>query len=243
MPNRRSAQAGGGSLCNTSGLLRSPCWLKSRYWRALAASTSVSFTGPDGVHHTLVNHNRLVTDHLYPGAPASRPVSPTRPEHTLVATATRGVARLIVVVLDTYDAYGWATRLLDVGFAKRARARHRQELPPAAGHDLCGALPAVRRDAPPGGGPARRRQPRPADARRRTTSTRHAGTTRGCAAQPDRAAATDGGEEEPVAAVSSTKTIVIVRLVLILATLYVLRVRAVRRARARRLARRRAARA
>ena len=41
-------------------------------------------------------------------------------QHTLVATATRGDRTLIVVILGTYDAYGWASRLLDAGFAKPA---------------------------------------------------------------------------------------------------------------------------
>ena len=100
----------------------------------------MSFTGPDGVHHTLVNHNRLVADGLYPGANGFKTGFTNKAQHTLVATATRGSRTLIVVILGTYDAYGWATRLLDVGLRQASRQQGTGEtLPPAAGHDLCGA--------------------------------------------------------------------------------------------------------
>ena len=97
----------------------------------LAAAPSVSFTGPDGVQHTLVNHNRLVADGLYRGANGFKTGFTNKAQHTLVATAKRGDRTLIAVILGTYDAYGWASRLLDDGFGKAAGAGTGQTLPPA----------------------------------------------------------------------------------------------------------------
>ena len=53
---------------------------------------SVSFTGPDGVQHTLVNHNRLVADGLYRGANGFKTGFTNKAQHTLVATASAGIA-------------------------------------------------------------------------------------------------------------------------------------------------------
>jgi D-alanyl-D-alanine carboxypeptidase len=199
----------------------------------LAASSRIEFTGPDGVDHTLINHNRLVTNGLYSGATGFKTGYTDQALHTLVATATRNGRSLIVVVLGTWDAYGWASRLLDVGFAKQPGQGTGQSLPPTRITTYswrAEQFAAMRRLA---------------SSSVSTSSPQVQPTaTNGVAAAP---AAGNPAAENPAADKKgsggiSTKTLVILLLVLVLATLYVLRVRAVKRARARRLARRRAAR-
>ena len=204
----------------------------------LAAAPSVDFTGPGGLTHHLVNHNKLVSRHLYPGATGMKTGFTDKAGHTLIATATRNGRTLIAVVLGTWDAYGWAERLLDSGFAT------------APGHGTGVDLPAVRvttygaratqfaafrqlvagsavfsaaSTPTPSSTP-----PRPATAANRAAASLHPQL----AAASTRPKSGGGG--------LSATTILIVLLVLVLAVLYVLRVRAVRRARQRRLARRRA---
>jgi D-alanyl-D-alanine carboxypeptidase (penicillin-binding protein 5/6) len=206
----------------------------------LAAAPSVSFTGPDGVQHTLLNHNRLVTDGLYPGANGFKTGFTNKAQHTLVATATRGHRTLIVVILGTYDAYGWATRLLDVGFAKSPGTDTGQMLPPARVTTYSARalqFAAMRRLAsgPPSTSAAPATPP---------TSSATAQDARVAAAHPTALAAGAAAATKKTGGNGgiSAKTTAILIVVLLLAALYVLRVRAVRRARARRLARRRATR-
>jgi serine-type D-Ala-D-Ala carboxypeptidase (penicillin-binding protein 5/6) len=201
----------------------------------LAASPSVSFTGPDGVHHTLVNHNKMVSQHLYAGANGFKTGFTDKAGHTLVATATRNGRTLIAVVLGTWDAYGWAARLLDAGFAT----------PP--GHGTGVNLPAALVTT------YASRATEFAAFRRLATgsaSTTTAARASSASATPASSGANTGAKLTAKLAAStsaaksgggglSPKTIVILALVLLLAILYVLRVRAVRRARQRRLARRR----
>ncbi len=204
----------------------------------LAASPSVAFVGPDGVHHTLINHNKLVSDHLYPGATGFKTGFTNKAEHTLIATATRNGRTLIAVILGTGDAYGWATRLLDTGFGT------------ARGHGTGASLPSPK---------VTTYASRAAEftAFQRLSFSTGAASSATAPPIPDRAPTTTVAVA-PVAAKTSTKvaaagvtskkhggglsttTILLIVFVLILATLYLLRVRAVRRARARRLARRRA---
>jgi len=209
----------------------------------LASSPSVSFTGPDGVHHTLVNHNRLVTDHLYPGATGFKTGFTNKAGHTLIATATRGGRTLIAVVLDTWDAYGWAERLLDVGFAKAPGHGTGAKLPPPRVTTYASRakqFAAIRRLA---GGPATTSAaPRNGQTPQTPKSTASAAAAGAPATHTEVLAASRTAAKPRAGGGISTKTLVIVFLVLVLAALYVLRVRAVRRARARRLARRRAAR-
>ena len=212
----------------------------------LAAAPSVSFTGPDGVQHTLVNHNRLVADGLYRGANGFKTGFTTKAQHTLVATAKRGDRTLIAVILGTYDAYGWASRLLDDGFGKAAGAGTGQTLPPARVTTYAARalqFAAMRRLAsgPPttsaGTGdtqPPPTSSPVPSAAAGAQVAAAHTTALAATAAAATKKDAGTGG-----GGLSGT-TIAILIVVLLLATLYILRVRAVRRARARRLARRRA---
>jgi D-alanyl-D-alanine carboxypeptidase (penicillin-binding protein 5/6) len=210
----------------------------------LAAARSVSFTGPDGVEHTLVNHNRLVTDGLYPGANGFKTGFTDKAQHTLVATATRGHRTLIVVVLGTYDAYGWATRLLDVGFAKSPGTDTGRMLPPARVTTYSARalqFAAMRRLA--SGPPATSAGPG-STATPPTSGPSTASDARGAAAHPTALAAGAAAATKKTGGNGgiSGKTTAILIVLFLLAALYVLRVRAVRRARARRLARRRATR-
>ena len=90
--------------------------------------------------------------------PASRPASPSRAGHTLVATATRDGRSLIAVILDTYDTYGWAVQLLDQGFATPNEQGTGEVLPGRRGESVCGPR---RRSA---GVPHRGARPRDLDA-------------------------------------------------------------------------------
>jgi D-alanyl-D-alanine carboxypeptidase (penicillin-binding protein 5/6) len=210
----------------------------------LAASKNVSFTGPDGFHHTLVNHNRLVTDSLYAGANGFKTGFTNKADHTLVATATRGGRSLIVVVLGTYDAYGWAMKLLDVGFALTPGHGTGVTLPPVRVTTFASRalqVAAMQRLATGSVTPASAPSPTEAVATSTPKPAAQLASSAKSAASAERVAADStkkGGGRGGV----STKTKVILLVVFILATLYLLRVRAVRRARARRLARRRATR-
>lgn len=213
----------------------------------LAAAPSVSFTGPDGVQHRLLNHNRLVSDGLYPGANGFKTGFTNKAQHTLVATATRGHRTLIVVILGTYDAYGWATRLLDLGFSKSPGTDTGRMLPPARVTTYAARalqFAAMRRLAsgPPStsAGPGQTGTSQTSSAKPSTAPDARVAAAHPTALAAAAAAATTkkpGGNGG-----ISGKTTAILIVVLLLATLYVLRVRAIRRARARRLARRRATR-
>jgi hypothetical protein len=205
----------------------------------LSASPSISFTGPDGVQHTLVNHNKLVSQHLYPGANGMKTGFTNKAGHTLIATATRNGRTLIAVILNTYDAYGWAMRLLDTGYA----------IPPGHGTGL--SLPPTR---------VTTYASRAAEftAFERLSIGPAAGSAATAAPLPERApttvavtsvpASTNLGTTLTASSVAgtkhggglSTKTLVLLVLVFLIGTLYLLRVRAVRRGRAKRLARQRA---
>jgi D-alanyl-D-alanine carboxypeptidase (penicillin-binding protein 5/6) len=204
----------------------------------LAASPSVSFVGPDGVTHTLVNHNKLVSDHLYLGATGMKTGFTDKAGHTLIATATRNGRTLIAVVLDTYDAYGWATRLLDTGFATPAGHGTGASLPPprvttyasrAADFTAFERLAAGTASSSSASAP-------PAPDQAPTTLARVSVPTAATQQEGALAAATANKKGGGL----STTTLLLLVFVFVLAVLYVLRVRAVRRARARRLARRRA---
>ena len=206
----------------------------------LAASPVVSFTGPDGMHHTLVNHNKLVSEHRYQGATGFKTGFTNRAGNTFVATASRGGRTMIVVVLGTWDAYGWATKLLDVGFGKTPGQGTGKTLPPTRVTTYAARatqFAAMRRltSSEVTTSAAQAQQTRT------TSSTKTSSTIgSGAAADGDLAASSTAAKKSGGGGGVSTKTLVLVVVFLVLATLYVLRVRAVRRARARRLARRRA---
>jgi D-alanyl-D-alanine carboxypeptidase (penicillin-binding protein 5/6) len=207
----------------------------------LAASPSVSFTGPDGTPHTLINHNKLVSEHRYAGANGFKTGFTNKAGNTFVATATRGGRTLIAVVLGTWDTYGWATRLLDLGFRRSPGHGTGAMLPPAKVTTYASRttqFAAIRRLA---GGPATTSTaPRQQQTLAKTPKASAQAGTGAPATLTDGLAASRTAAKRSTGGGISTKTLVILVLVLIVATLYTLRVRAVRRARARRLARRRA---
>jgi serine-type D-Ala-D-Ala carboxypeptidase (penicillin-binding protein 5/6) len=88
------------------------------------------FTDPDGVHHTLTNHNKIFLTG-YAGATGLKTGETDKAKGTLVATATRNGRTLIAVVLGADDARGVARWLLDQGFATPS-AGARAHLPPVA---------------------------------------------------------------------------------------------------------------
>lgn len=74
-----------------------------------------AFTGPDGVPHRLINHNRLLR--LYPGTIGMKTGFTRRSGNGLIAAARRNGRTMIVVLLGADDMYGGAATLLDRGFA------------------------------------------------------------------------------------------------------------------------------
>jgi D-alanyl-D-alanine carboxypeptidase (penicillin-binding protein 5/6) len=94
----------------------------------IVARPITEFVGPDGIHHRLVNHNKMLT--RYAGAIGMKTGYTRRAGRGLIAAATRNGRTEIAVVLNVADTYGWAAQLLDAGFA--------QPVPRAADH-----LPAL----------------------------------------------------------------------------------------------------
>jgi D-alanyl-D-alanine carboxypeptidase (penicillin-binding protein 5/6) len=202
----------------------------------LAASAQVGIETPGGSTRTIDNHNKLLPGlpREYAGATGFKTGYTALAGHTLVATAERGGRRLIAVVLNTYDTYGWAEVLLDQGFATPPGAGTGEVLPDVAVSELSG-----RRDDLTAFVALARGRVVPAGATTgaagfvtQTTSPAGRPVAELPAAGAARGASDDGG-------IVSTRT-VLLGLGGLLAALVVLRRRAVRRQRARRLARRRA---
>jgi serine-type D-Ala-D-Ala carboxypeptidase (penicillin-binding protein 5/6) len=82
---------------------------------AISALPEYRFTGPDGVEHRLLNHNKLLG--RYPGAIGLKTGYTQRAGHTFVGAARRDGRTMIVALLGTDDTYGEAAGLLDQGFA------------------------------------------------------------------------------------------------------------------------------
>jgi D-alanyl-D-alanine carboxypeptidase len=85
-----------------------------------AAMHQHSFVDPSGVHHDLINHNKMLPgggdDYL--GAIGFKTGFTNQAQHALVAVATRNGRTLIAVVLGASDSgYAEAASLLDAGFA------------------------------------------------------------------------------------------------------------------------------
>jgi D-alanyl-D-alanine carboxypeptidase (penicillin-binding protein 5/6) len=204
--------------------------------RSFAAAPTFSFVGPGNVHHQLTNHNKLVSDHLYPGANGFKTGFTDKAGHTLIATATRNGRTLIAVVLDTVDAYGWAENLLDQGFATSATPGVNGTLPPVriVNYEQRAAQLAGFRQLTSGKQSTSTPTPNIVSAPATTASR---GVSRGVAAASP--LALTSGHSAKKGGLSRT-TLAVIALLLFLAILYALRVRAVRRARAKRLARQRA---
>jgi D-alanyl-D-alanine carboxypeptidase len=85
-----------------------------------AATRTYPFTDVAGAPHQLTNHNKFLPEgsYAYLGANGFKTGYTERAGHTLVATANRDGRELIVVILGSVaPGYAWAASLLDQGFA------------------------------------------------------------------------------------------------------------------------------
>ena len=84
-----------------------------------AAKVTYEFTDPTGAGRRLLNHNRgFLTS--YPGAIGLKTGRTELAGRTLITAARRDGRTLIAVVMGTWDDTGWAGYLLDQGFAGTA---------------------------------------------------------------------------------------------------------------------------
>jgi D-alanyl-D-alanine carboxypeptidase (penicillin-binding protein 5/6) len=100
-----------------------------------AALHEYQFVDNGGTHHDLTNHNRMLPGALYayPGAIGFKTGYTNQAQHSLVAAATRNGRTLIAVILGGPDAgYTTAAGLLDAGFAQPNCAKGAAKLPPVA---------------------------------------------------------------------------------------------------------------
>lgn len=99
-----------------------------------AAARTHEFVDPAGATRALTNHNKLLpgNSRAYDGATGFKTGYTSQAGHTLAATAEREGCTLIVVVMNTYDTYGWAAALLDRGFAMGCTGGTGERLPAVA---------------------------------------------------------------------------------------------------------------
>jgi serine-type D-Ala-D-Ala carboxypeptidase (penicillin-binding protein 5/6) len=83
---------------------------------AIVATPIYYFTGPDGFHHRLTNHNYFFLS-TYAGAIGVKTGYTRRAGHCLIAAARRGGRTMLAVVLDSGNPTLAAKQLLDKGFA------------------------------------------------------------------------------------------------------------------------------
>ena len=98
-----------------------------------ADTKTYDFTDPSGVHHTLDNHNKFLPDNGfgYAGANGFKTGYTEVAQHALVATAKRNGRQCIAVILGGSDSgYTWAASLLDKCWQKPAVATMSTRLPP-----------------------------------------------------------------------------------------------------------------
>ncbi len=108
----------------------------------ISAKPRYQFTAPDGVVHDAVNHNKMVLGR-YPGAIGGKTGYTKKSGNSLFASAQRGGRTMVVVVMDTKDAYGFTSVLFDQGFATPVSAEASLDrLPPLR-------LPTAAKIAPP----------------------------------------------------------------------------------------------
>jgi D-alanyl-D-alanine carboxypeptidase (penicillin-binding protein 5/6) len=202
-----------------------------------AATRSHEFVDPAGRHRSLTNHNRLLPGgtRAYAFATGFKTGYTERAGHTLTATATKDGRSLIVVVLDTYDTYGWAVQLFELGFAIPNDRGTGEELPPVRVSPYAERVAAQGAflDVTRGAAPATTTTPEPAVSTTEpdAPSTALDGDAIATQQPTDEAPADDGG--------GPSWFLVAVIVVLVLALGIVLRRRQVRRQRARRIARQR----
>jgi D-alanyl-D-alanine carboxypeptidase (penicillin-binding protein 5/6) len=87
---------------------------------ALAGSLEYEYVWPGtDTPAVMTNHNKMLPggERGYDGVTGFKTGFTEAAGHTFVGTAERDGRSLIVVILDTYDFYGWAAQLFDQGFA------------------------------------------------------------------------------------------------------------------------------
>ena len=231
-----------------------------------ADATEYSFTDPSGLRHTLHNHNKFLPNNGfgYVGANGFKTGYTELAQHSLVATARRHGRECIAVILGGVDGgYTWAASLLDKCWQKPHVQTTGKLLPPIAVSPYASRTAARagfarvalgKRAAEQEVSPAPTSTPPPTAAAGRASTpssppgnTAAAGTgarrTGGAAAAANTAREINTAPAVATAAGASggggmlTSTRLILVLVVILAVAFVLRRRAVKKQRARRLAR------
>ncbi len=226
-----------------------------------AGLRTFKFDDPTGLHRSLTNHNKLLpgSSHAYQWATGFKTGYTERAGHTITATATRDGRSLIAVIMNTYDTYGWAAQLFDQGFAMANEAGTGTRLPRVAvstydqrvadrdafstlvrGTSLTSATGAGS-TSPSSAAPSSSAASSTSSSASSSTSSSAPATTAeppssvvgGSAIASQQPAASTGGS-----GLLSVRNIVIVVLILLVIG-FVLRRRAVRRQRARRIARQR----
>ena len=87
----------------------------------IVGTRKATFVDPRNSQRSLTNHNALLR--LYDGANGMKTGYTKQSGRTLIASASRNGRTMIAVVLDVSDHYGWASQLLDQGFATAANAK------------------------------------------------------------------------------------------------------------------------
>ncbi len=119
-----------------------------------ASRITEEFTDPTGVGRRLLNHNRGFLNG-YPGAIGLKTGFTKAAGRTLITAARRDGRTMIAVVMGTWDDTGWASYLLDQGFAGVTPVAGSAHLPPVRTATLdsrvatFGALPHVLGSGPP----------------------------------------------------------------------------------------------
>jgi D-alanyl-D-alanine carboxypeptidase len=206
-----------------------------------ADTRTYSFTDPTGVHHELDNHNKFLPGNGfgYAGANGFKTGWTEVADHTLVATAKRNGRECIAVILGSSDSgYTWAASLLDKCWLKPAIATTGKKLPPVA------VSPYARRAADKAAFTSLAGVKLAASKKKATRKAATPGTPPTAAAHNVAAATTAAADTTAPAKHSSPGLLSPSRLIwwllLILAVAFFFRRRAVKKQRARRIARQRA---
>lgn len=173
-----------------------------------AKQLTYEFTDPTGTGRRLVNHNRgFLTG--YPGAIGLKTGFTSQAGRTLITAAQRDGRTLIAVVMGTWDDTGWAGYLLDQGFAGTTAAATPTvplaKLPPVRLGTLGGrasAFAAVPRVLGAGTTPAAAAKDTQQTTRASTALSAKAGATKSVA--PKSSATKSVKTASPVAATPST---------------------------------------
>jgi serine-type D-Ala-D-Ala carboxypeptidase (penicillin-binding protein 5/6) len=107
---------------------------------AIVATPIYYFTGPDGFHHRLTNHNYFFLS-TYQGAIGVKTGYTSRAGHCLIAAARRNGRTMLAVILSSGNPTQAAKQLLDKGFAT-----------PVADEPSTDQLPPLHRGAPAAAG-------------------------------------------------------------------------------------------